>query len=48
MTNPIHEAERQEWRNAVRDLSAVERAPYDDPQTYNDTMAPDGTRYGEQ
>lgn len=33
-----------EWHAAVADLTEFERAPFDDPQTYADTMAPDGTR----
>lgn len=48
MSNPIHDAEREEWRSVARELSSAQLAPYDDPQTYNDTMAPDGTRYGER
>ncbi|MEE3066533.1 MAG: hypothetical protein VYA67_21760 [Actinomycetota bacterium] len=36
--------ELDEWRAAVADMTEMERAPYDDPQTYADTMAPDGTR----
>lgn len=34
--------ELTEWRAAVANLSEFERAIYDDPQTYADTMAPDG------
>lgn len=48
MTSPTHDAERGEWRHAVDDLTTAEHAPYDDRQTYDDTMAPDGTRYGER
>ena len=33
-----------EWAAAVAELTEVEHAPYDDPQTYADTMAADGTR----
>lgn len=33
-----------EWRSAAGSLSETERAPYDDPQTYNDLIAADGTR----
>jgi hypothetical protein len=33
-----------EWNAAVAELSEIERAPYDNPQTYADTMAPDGSR----
>lgn len=39
-----HEHEVTEWRAAVIDMSEVERAPYDEPQTYADTMSPDGIR----
>lgn len=34
--------EYSEWRCAVNDLTEFDRAPYDDPQTYADTMSPDG------
>lgn len=33
-----------EWRAAVADMSEMDRAAYDEPQVYADTMAPDGTR----
>lgn len=36
--------EYEEWRCAVRDLTVADRAPYDDPQTYADTMDLDGNR----
>jgi hypothetical protein len=33
-----------EWRAAVAELTEAERAAFDDPQTYADLLAPDGTR----
>ncbi|WP_272871862.1 hypothetical protein [Mycolicibacterium fortuitum] len=33
-----------EWPRAAAELTEFERAPYDDPQTYADTYAADGTR----
>lgn len=33
-----------EWRAAVAELTESDRAPYDDPMTYADLMAADGTR----
>jgi hypothetical protein len=33
-----------EWLSAVADLTEAERAIYDDPQTYADTMDADGAR----
>lgn len=33
-----------EWRAAVAELTECDHAPVDDPTTYNDTMAPDGSR----
>lgn len=39
-----HPFEHDEWRAAVADMSESEWAPFDDPVTYSDTMAPDGTR----
>ncbi|MFA1705518.1 hypothetical protein ACDT10_21710 [Mycobacterium intracellulare] len=33
-----------EWRAAVAELTEVERAQYDDPMTYADLLAADGTR----
>jgi hypothetical protein len=36
--------EHEEWRDAVDAMTEMERAPYDEPQVYADTMAPDGTR----
>lgn len=32
-----------EWRAAVTALTETERAAYDEPQTYADTMTADGT-----
>jgi hypothetical protein len=29
--------EAVEWRDAVAELSEIERAPYDDPHVYSDT-----------
>lgn len=40
-----HEFENDEWRCAVRDLSEIDRALYDDPTTYADTMGLDGVRW---
>ncbi len=37
--------ETSEWGRAVSDLSELDRAPYDDPQTYDDTMTLDGVRW---
>ena len=37
--------EYDEWRCAVRDLSEIDRAPYDDPTTYADTMGLEGVRW---
>lgn len=34
-----------EWHRAVDDMTEMDRAPYDDPQTYDDTMTPDGVRW---
>lgn len=39
-----YEWEHDEWRSAVVDMSELDRARYDDPQTYADTMTPDGDR----
>ena len=33
-----------EWRAAVAELTESDRASYDDPMTYADLMAADGTR----
>jgi hypothetical protein len=33
-----------EWRSAVAELTEMERAPYDEPEIYADTMSPDGDR----
>lgn len=40
-----HEHEHAEWGRAVSDLSEFDYAPYDDPQTYADTMSLDGVRW---
>lgn len=40
-----YEHEHAEWHCAVNDLSEFDRAPYDDPQTYDDTMSLDGVRW---
>jgi hypothetical protein len=36
--------EHDEWRAAVAGLTETERAPYDEPEVYADTMSPDGDR----
>lgn len=41
-------SEVDEWRCAVHDMTETDWAPFDDPITYNDTMSPDGFRYGER
>lgn len=33
-----------EWLAAVAGMTEIDRAPYDDPQTYADTMDPNGNR----
>lgn len=40
-----YEFETSEWGRAVSDLSEFDRSLYDDPQTYDDTMTPDGVRW---
>lgn len=40
-----YEHEHAEWGRAVDDMNELERAPYDDPQAYADTMSPDGVRW---
>ncbi len=34
-----------EWHCAVDDMTEFERAPYDDPEIYADTMGMDGVRW---
>lgn len=34
----------EEWRAALADLTETDRAAYQDPKTYADLMAADGTR----
>jgi hypothetical protein len=36
--------DEDEWRWAVNDLTETERARYDEPEIYADTMTPDGVR----
>lgn len=36
--------ENDEWRSAVRDMSELERAPYDEPEIYGDALSLDGVR----
>lgn len=40
----MNEYEAVEYRRAVAALTEWDYAPYTDPETYADIMAPDGTR----
>lgn len=37
-------ADMEEWRSAVAELTEMDRARYDEPEVYADTMSPDGDR----
>ncbi|RFZ15058.1 hypothetical protein VIMS_02488 [Mycobacterium marinum] len=39
-----YEHELTEWQRARTAMTECERAPFDDPETYADMMAADGTR----
>jgi hypothetical protein len=36
--------EHDEWRNAVAELTEMDWAPYEEPQTYSDLYSADGHR----